>query len=352
MSTASSRIQALRDWLGQLQVLADAHHPLGAEARERLPDATSLTPEGVDWALSNSLELHPNDAELANLVSSVRSCRTAHVLLSANLFVSPLRAIALAIAASPRVFVRPSRREPYFTALLHRAAPNAFGLVTDLSPASGDHVWAYGTDETMKSLVQQWPSGVILHAHGSGYGILAVDNGLGLSDADYDAMAIDVGAFDQRGCLSPRIVVVRGSELDAATVAERLFQALLRLETTLPLGRLADAEIIARRRHGELYRYVGHSFEAPCCLVTVDAERPSWTLPPSGRVVHVTRTDCLEACLAAHAQELTSVGTQAALLEPLQQTLPRARVVHFGRMQRPPLDGPVDRRSDLNGVLL
>lgn len=352
MASSLSRIQSLRDWLGELLYQIDSHHPLGAEARRLLPDATGLTSEGVEWAMSNSLELRPSDAELLCLLRSVTPCATAHVLLSANLFVAPLRAIAIAKAASHHVVVRPSRREPYFTELLHRAAPGAFEIVRELSPAPGDHVWAYGSDDTMKSLSKQWPAGVVLHAHGTGYGVLALENPLGLVSADYDAMAIDVAAFDQRGCLSPRIVLVSGTESDTVAVARALMQALVRLDAALPLGRLTEGEVIARRRHRELYRYLGHSFEAPSCLVTADAERPSWTIPPSGRVLHVTRTNCLEACLLTHEQEITSVGTEAALVALVQRTLPRARVVGFGHMQRPPLDGPVDRRSNLAGIVL
>jgi hypothetical protein len=299
--------------------------------------------------MSQSLELDATPVELSNLVASVVPCHAAHVLLSSNVFTSALRAIALAIAQSSQVFVRPSRREATFARLLHEAAPEAFTIVQELRPLAGDHLWAYGSDETMAAISgSPWPD-VVLHAHGYGYGILAVSAPEVLSDSDFTAMAIDICAFDQRGCLSPKLALVCGNEKSVEMFAMRLSGALEQLSETMPIGHLADAELAARARHRELWRYLGTCFESAAALVTLDVEQGPATLAPGCRSMHIRRVDDLVPELLAQEAMLTSVGTSEPDIRSLSGTLPRARVTHFGRMQRPPLDGPADRRTPLSG---
>src|SRR5829696_6144805 len=100
------------------RALADPKSSLGKLARERLPEATGLSPEGVDFALQQSLEIDATPAEIATLCRDAPAAPRAHVLLSANVFVAALRAISLGLAASPRVSVRCSRREAVMAELL------------------------------------------------------------------------------------------------------------------------------------------------------------------------------------------------------------------------------------------
>jgi hypothetical protein len=317
-----------------------------------LPEATGLSPQNVAFALDHSLEVNATDDELRRLVAYVPRSETAHVLLSANLLTAPLRAVALAIASAPQRFVRPSRREPLFTTLMKQAAPEAFELTEWLTPAPFDHVWAYGSDETMHTLVRSWQPGVTLHAHGHGYGVIALDAPDRLSASDFDAMALDVAAFDQRGCLSPRVVVVRSDAQGAHFVAKQLFLALERINLTIPLGRLSDAELAERARHRDLWRYLGTCHESPVGLVSVDVEGGPWTEAPNGRVIHVRQTTDNTRDLREHEPEITTVSGQLDALEMLATLLPHARIARFGWMQRPPLDGPVDRRGDPKGLVL
>jgi hypothetical protein len=349
---ALHRVAALRAWLTQIAVVRDDCHPLGQAARRKLPSATGLSPRNVEWALAHSLELQPTVAQLEALVNAVPTCDTAHVLLSANLFTASLRAIAIAKAAAKRVVVRPSRRDSLFTELLHRAAPDAFELADDLSPQAGDHAWAYGSDETISDLCDAWPEGVILHAHGHGYGLFVAQTPATLSDADFALMALDVAAFDQRGCLSPRVVLVQGDSESATCVAHRLFAALERIEREIPLGRLTDAETEARLRYRTLAQYMGVCLESRAALVSVNADDTHYAVPPSGRVVQVCWTDQIESTLRQHGRDITCIGTTPDGIASLQALLPLARVVPFGWMQRPPLDGPADRRTDPRGVVL
>jgi hypothetical protein len=98
--------------------------------------------------------------------------------------------------------VRASRREPTMAALLAEAAPGLFELTSELAPAPGDHVHAYGSDATLAELARTLPRGVVLHGHGSGFAAAVLERPF--SDDVWDRLALDVALFDQRGCLSPR----------------------------------------------------------------------------------------------------------------------------------------------------
>jgi hypothetical protein len=349
---ARARTEGLLHWLRQVAVVADPNHPLGMRAHEELPESTGLSQENVAWALRESLECRATESQVAELVTRTPRCATAHVLLSANVFTATLRAVALAKASADRVFVRASRRAPRFAQLLHDADPTSFVLVDRLQPEPGDHVWVYGADSTIVEVARQWPSGVVLHGHGNGYGVFAVADTAPLVDQHYDAMAVDVAAFDQRGCLSPRIALVQGDESSAKDFAHRLFEALLRIEPRLPLGRLTREERAERRRYCELSRYLGSCFEAETAIVSVGSAGTSWVVPPSGRVVHVQATEGIEEDLRTHAEAITNVGISSAETRPWERFVPRARIEHWGRMQCPPLDGPADKRPDPRGRIL
>src|SRR5271165_4913288 len=85
------------------------------EKRDSLADeisrSTGLSLAGVELGFSY-LERDATDAELVRLVEAVTQAAHVHVILSANVFIAPLRALALARAAAPRVTLRPSPRDP------------------------------------------------------------------------------------------------------------------------------------------------------------------------------------------------------------------------------------------------
>src|SRR2546423_14849821 len=77
-------------------------------------ESTALSPEGVELAFTKSLEVDATDAELDQLIARAGDTPRVTVILSANVFVGALRAIAFARAAAPRIVVRPSKRDPMF----------------------------------------------------------------------------------------------------------------------------------------------------------------------------------------------------------------------------------------------
>ena len=340
--------------------IADPEQQLGRRARELLTATTGLSAEGVDYALRHCLETHPSEAEIRALCESVPSAPRAHVLLSANVFVAALRAIALAIAAAPLVEVRVSRREPHMAALLHQGAPGLFRLVEELAPLPSDHVWAYGRDATIAALRGDLPAGIVLHAHGDGVGVVVVAPEGDLPEALSEVrglahpLALDVVAFDQRGCLSPRIVAVQGSAELTEELGRSLARELALLEHDIPRGEMSTEELGDQTWYCETMTYVAELLPAGRGAVGIDLHPGRVLLPPAGRVLHVLRVDDLAWFQRALGDVVTAVGVGGSerTWNEVCELWPRARHSPVGQMQSPRLDGPVDRRPDPAGEVL
>lgn len=353
MSRPETRVRHL---LLAAKKLVDPKHPLGQRLREELPALTGLSREGVGYALEHSLEVNATSAEVLELCQSVPSVERAHVLLSANVFVAGLRAVALGLAASPKVFVRSSRREPLVVRLLEEASKGAFRVVDELVPLPGDHLWAYGSDETLRSLRAELPAGVVLHPHGSGFGVAVYEVGAArLSpQAAAESLARDIGVFDQRGCLSPRLLVVQGDVASASDLARRLARELSAFEARIPRGNLSEAEAGDVAVYRDTLAYAGELHFAGKGCVGLDTRGERVMLAPVGRHMHVTHTRNALELIAALVKDVAALGVEVSpeLQERLVAVLPRARLSAFGQMQRPRFDGPVDRRPSPDGVPL
>jgi Acyl-CoA reductase (LuxC) len=328
--------------------LADPATARGLEARQRLVRATGLAPEGVELALSRCLESAPSESDIEALIRSTPTAQVAHVLLSAQVFVATHRAIAIGLAASERVFVRASRREPEMAELLLAGAPNSFQLVSELSPHAGDRLWAYGSDESLDEVSVTLPAGVAFHAHGSGFGVCVIDGQIPDSELSdlLPRLACDVALFDQRGCLSPRTLLVAGGPEYARDVALALASELAALSERVPLGRLDAAELAEIIRFRDSATFAGELFAAGPGFVSAGKDE-TWTLPPIGRNVHVLPSSDPIKTLMNVRPMITSCAFAGdpALAKTLRRSLPGARICKFGEMQSPPLDGPVDRRD-------
>jgi hypothetical protein len=290
--------------------------------------STGLSRRGVELALARHVETTVTDQDLASLLAYAG--RTEHVLvvLSANVFVAAVRAIAIAIAASDRVTVKPSRREPVFAKALVDALANPRVTIGDGEGASEIHV--YGRDETIAEVRRAHPN-LRVRGHGAGMGIAIVTRDFGEAAR---AVAEDVVAFDQRGCLSPRIVFVRG---DAATFGRALFEALEARGREIPRGTFDEAEEAAR--WCDTIAYAGALHRGATCAVGVADVR---AIPPTGRHVLVRP---FPITLGDDARYVVAVGSDMSPDESRAIAPPHARISALGMMQRPPLDGPVDRRD-------
>jgi hypothetical protein len=257
-------------------------------------------------------------------------------------FVAAHRALALALASSPDVSVRPSRREPIFLRLLERATGELFRVVELLEPKAGEELWAYGSDATLASIRAALPTGVRLHAHGTGVGVAVIDREHVTRDMA-SALARDIVPFDQRGCLSPRLALVCGAQDAASEFSSLLAAALDEQQRSVPLGELDPDELAAVARFRDTLAYAGRVIPAGRGWVSTSAVP---LFAPVGRNMHVMATAKPLEVLRPVARSVAALGVAGtpALIASLCQGLPGARPSQLGAMQRPAFDGPVDQR--------
>ncbi len=303
-----------------------------------------LSRAGVELALREHLELSPSDQEIAQLVATPFP-RTAHttVVLAANVFVAALRALAVAAVSADRVHVRPSTRDPEFaSALVHTAralGADWLALATNLRDVRGA-VHVYGRSETIASIRAAVGPDVVVYAHGPGFSLAWVDSG----DDPREAAALvarDMIPFDQRGCLSPRVVSVEGQAL-ARELTAALHAALA--ACPIPRGTLDASEKAAWNRYLDTCTMAGLEIHEGAEHVVVFA-RDHVTLAPIGRAMHVVALE------SAHelAEVLWPTRAQTVAVAATSLELPTRAFVHvrrcaLGELQRPRFDGPVDLR--------
>ncbi len=315
---------------------SDVRKVLAAAARvasdpaivEPLVASTGLSRQGVELALARHVETSASDEDIASLVAYAGRAEHVHVVLSANVFVAAVRAVAIAIAACDRVTVKPSRREPVFAKALVDALADPRVTIGDGEGASEVHV--YGRDETIADVRRAAGPSVRVRGHGAGMGIAIVTRDFAEAAR---AIAEDVIPFDQRGCLSPRVAYVRG---DADAFGRALFEALESRGREAPRGTFDEAE--ASARWCGVIAYAGTLHRGATCAVGVADAR---AIPPTGRHVLVRP---FPVALGDDARYVVAVGSDMSPDESRAIAPPHARLSPLGAMQRPPLDGPVDRR--------
>lgn len=340
-SAAFERVRRLRD---VAQCVRDPGSAQGQRARAALPVATGLSSKAVELGLE-ALEANASDAELHAFCTRAPAAARVWVVLSANVFVASYRAIAWALACSADVVVRPSRRDPVLAELLHEAAPDLFRLVSDIEPRAGDHVHAYGSDETMSALADALPEGVRLWAHGSGLGAGLVLR-RGQEQQCAAGFARDTVLFEQRGCLSPRVIAL-GHEcaLDEFTAA--LAEELMQWAARAPAPELSADERADRLWHANLAESVGEYRSLGAAgSITIAHGAVVPAVPPPGRNLVVCQSDDPIALIASLGNVLTCLGVDAdpAQVSALTARFPGVRIVTPGKMQTPQFDGPVDLR--------
>lgn len=323
------------------QRLADPADPLGQEARARLSTSTGLSRENVSLCLERHLEAAAADS-LLHALGPLHRATHVHVVLSANVFVGALRALVLAALVAEHVTALPSRREPVFVELLLRGVGEIagseafFSVASSLEAAKGDHVHVYGRDESIAAIARSLPGGTWLWPHGTGAGIVVARDGNAI---DPESVADDVVPFDQRGCLSPRVVLVGagGRELSRA-----LAESLARRLRAVPLGETHPADRHAAAAYRQTMSAVGEAFGGLGALVGYDPAPRDLLFPAPARTVHVVETRDPWPLIAPFSARITCVAGDD---DETAARLPAARRSAVGQMQRPILDGPVDLRT-------
>jgi hypothetical protein len=376
--TLDDRVRAVRRLLEAARTVhADRARFVAAIAR-----SSGLSPEGVELGFG-SLETSASAEDLRALIASAGDARHVHVILSANVFVAPLRAIAMARAAASRVTVHPSSRDPTLAVALIEAADDpAITLASgrDVATVGADRIDVYGRDETIAAVRAGAGRRVEVRGHGTGLGLAFISSAPGprsgagaraATAAAAEALAADVVPFDQRGCLSPRVVLVEdpagagswrsdegagegsgaGADDAGVALAAALHERLGAWGLRVPRGALGEDERSAAARWRDALAFAGQVWAGADHAVALVPGQHAGTLalavPPPGRhllVVPVRSVEAARAAIAPIAPFVVTVGSsdaaRAAEIAPAH-----ARLAPLGGMQRPPLDGPVDRRS-------
>ncbi len=315
----------------------------------RMADASGLSEPNVRFALAHALEWRATGEACAELVANAGAPATGPLalVLSANVTTAALRALACAVARAREVVVYPSSRD----AVLARELVNASALAgvslvdrRDALPWSNSrvHTVLYGSARTAEELRARASGTLEVHGPGLGLALLTDHDG----DETIADLAEDIAAFDQRGCLSPRLAIHVGTPARGAELAEALHAALERLGESRPLGTIDEDDRIARgafRRAGLL---LGNVSSGPQGIVVHETSAPPSPAPGARAIaVHTVQGRAeAEAWIAPLAPLLSSLGARDASLREAFLPAVSLRRSDLGRMQRPPFDGPVDLR--------
>lgn len=264
---------------------------------------------------------------------------------------------------------------PAFCRLLAEEDPQLGGLVaaTWWSGARYPVAWrqwtkragaavVYGDAATIESVRQNLPAGIPLVAYGPKTGVAVA-----LPDASARAardLAADVLAYDQQGCVSPRMVYVLGDS--TRHFVEALSDALREETTRQPPPDPSDEEAMAIRAARAMFEFEGYEDNGSSVVAPGDSlawtilvsERPTTVAESLPRVVWVQAVQDLEALAEAlegldgRIQTLGYAGTVGlADLATLAARLGVSRVAPFGSVAWPPVDWRHDGRHQLLPLL-
>lgn len=236
--------------------------------RDALCRTTGLSPAGVDaawdatFAPHDAASLHAAAAAVADRAAKAPR-RVVHVLPS-NVFPATVLVLVRGWLLGAAQWLRPSERETAFAAavaaLLHEVDaglartfavcgwPHRNSRIEASVLGAAEVVTAQGTDAAVAALGRRVGRSAPA-ARFLGFGwrwSLAVVSREAQSAATAAGLAWDLSLFDQRGCLSPSLVLAERTP-DLASWVERLAGEMAEVETRLPSGR-ASPEVHAGLR--------------------------------------------------------------------------------------------------------
>lgn len=327
-----------------LRAVASLRGPRRAALDEAIRADAPLPEAARAWCVESTLARYTPEAVEA-LVRTRWEGMRVRVILAATVPLAPLRALALPLLeGAVSVTARPSHRQPAVTQVVVEALL-AQGLpvrVAHLSRYDGEAaVIAYGRDETLATIRASLPPEVAFEGHGHGFGVALLADDAG--DVAED-LARDIAAYDQRGCLSPQVVLTTG---EGARVAAALHEALEARESLWPRAPLdlglgasvAQWQGVQAALASRLWRGAKHG-------VSWWSEAKLQASPGARNVAVVSVRDMAQAraLLTPFASLLSVVGTAGSVGDAWRPEGFAGRVAAVGAMQDPALDGPEDPR--------
>lgn len=361
-----------------LSAAARQLHETSRAAAEALSESTGLSRPMVDWALQTTLET-VDESSLRSVGNEVAASRGAPlqwlpVILAGNLFTASVRGVFVPLLAGVPVLAKASSREALFPQMLREALAAtdaelaaAFGVVSFRggetsfeSELVGDAsaVAVYGGDETVADVRHRHPDKRII-AHGHGVSLAYCSRSAASSRVTFDELALDVVAYDQRGCLSPQAIYVEGDLTDATAFAERLAErGLVPISVKLPRGPLPLDAGAAQAQWRGLAEIEGHLVQGDTFAVAAVAQEAlRWS--PGFRNVSVVPVRSLDAAVdawTALGPTLKCVGVDSSSFDESANALSRSEELSayacpIGTMQTPPFDTPADGHRPWYGLL-
>lgn len=305
--------------------------------------------------------------ELGDGVDAVTP-QVAVVVLAATVPPAGLQSVLLLLLGGCAVVVRAARRlrpliEAFLAALPPLAAPLAAAVrLTWVEPgehaamaklaAASDAVIVHGSDAAVAAWAEATPPGTPLVGYGHRLSAAALAAGAPLAERAgeplFEHLALDLCAWDQSGCLSPHVLYVEsGCAWSPREVAERLLEAVSRLETRLPAAPPTLAESARREGFVRSRLFDAERLDSPGGATLLVHDTPGdLEVGPGLRVLVVRPCADLDA-LAGHLgavsprlQALALAGASPAATQALRARLAPAGLNYLcapGWMQRPPL---------------
>lgn len=355
------------------RLLLDDATELGADVRSALLESCRLSAPVIDYGLRTTLALFEPETMLAlhHGRCHTRSARAVVTILAGNVFSAAARPLLLPLLCGTPVLAKAASSDDVLPRFLQRALSAVDGRLADACAlttfARGDRelesalledaevLTIYGSDETVAELALRIREGTRLIARGHGLGAMFLSRSALRSPPAARALAtraaLEVAAYDQRGCLSPHVALVEaGGEVDARTFSQLLAEALDDAEQQLPRGPIDDLGASAQLQWRGVAAAIGQLHIGQHWAVSYedgDALRPS----PGFRNVAVYETENIADAVTRlgrfgpHLKALGVAGTGAR--QQLRAMAPY--VCPIGTMQAPPLDAPLDGLHPLHG---
>jgi hypothetical protein len=389
---AMPRARIVRALSSACRAIGDSTSPAGRDAPKVLAEATGLSQPMVEWALRTavcSVDEEALSAVLATLPDAsgldgrpavvARPVRLTVVILAGNVFTASLKAIALPLLAQSPVLAKVSSREDVFPRILRRALTDAdrdvaecFDLLTfeggdeELEGAlfqQADVVSAFGGDGTLASIRARLGGTTTFVPHGHGLGAVFVPaSALDREDELellVEEIALDVAAYDQRGCLSPHTVFVeRGARVSGRDVAHALAaHGLDTIARRLPRGELPFEAAATQIQWRGVAAARGELFEGDGYAVACETQNPR--LSPGYRnvsVLEIADEAALHHWLLPYGMHLKALGVAGGidLRRGVAARLPpplAPRVSQVGQMQTPPFGSIADGSLPWTGLV-
>ncbi|MCU0787480.1 MAG: hypothetical protein MUC91_04715 [Verrucomicrobia bacterium] len=281
-------------------------------------------------------------------------CATARSLIP-RLYAHSIREVSTPLASCLELAEWPGKREDLLLALIDPA----------------ECVTATGTDAAVAAVRQHVPVNKRFVGHGHKVSLAYVakeDLTAGSLPQLIEALAGDVCAWDQLGCLSPHVIYVEaGGAIGAERVAAGLAEALARMEETYPRGPLPEKQAANIRSRRSLYEIrAAHSEEtrlwqspASTAWTVVYESNPRFQTSCLNRFIYVKDVADLEAALQGADDVRGRVSTVALAASGARAPeLARGladwgvhRICPVGAMQKPPVLWRHDGRPALGELV-